>query len=299
MKTASPPSQSAPACSRQRRVVDGLERAGPARHRGEHLGERRAQQQPRLVAVAGRGDRARDVGGDVRRRRVARHEAAVGRRPRRDPVDAERAPVGAVAVPGDQVPAPPGVHEPVRLDEAAAACAVAAVVAEAQPLVVAARGRDRGQRPRGRRSGPDAGNGTVAAPIALTRRRSARGRTCSSLASARTEVSSIPVDADARRRAQADGDRDRLLVVEQQRRHRGAGAEPVAAGDAGRGVDRIAERAQPVDVAPDGARRRPRAARRARRPTSRARLQQREQRQQPGGGIEHGRRISPAIEDRN
>ena len=102
--------------------------------------------------------------------------------------------------------------------------------------------------------GPSTPNVEVASLSALTRRRSRSGRTCSSLVSARTDVSSIPAIQPGGRGPQADGDRDGLGVVEQQRRQLAAGAEPVAAGDAGRGLDRVAERAQLVDVAADRAR---------------------------------------------
>jgi hypothetical protein len=51
--------------------------------------------------------------------------------------------------------------------------------------------------------------------------------------------------------AQADRDGDRLLVVEQERRYRGPGAKPVAAGRARPRVHRVAEHAQALDVAPD------------------------------------------------
>ena len=61
----------------------------------------------------------------------------------------------------------------------------------------------------------------------------------------------MPVTDGPRRRPQADGDRDRLVVVEQQRRHRGAGAQPVAAGRPGQRLDRVAELAQALDVAAD------------------------------------------------
>ena len=65
----------------------------------------------------------------------------------------------------------------------------------------------------------------------------------------------MPADRARGRRTQADRDRDRLLVLEQQRRQRAAGPQLVAAGDAADGVDRVAELAQPVDVAAQGARR--------------------------------------------
>ena len=87
----------------------------------------------------------------------------------------------------------------------------------------------------------------------------------------------------------ADRDRDGLVVVEQQRRQRGAGAEPVAAGR-GRGVasHRIAEFAQPVDVVADGpgAHLEPSASSA---PVQLASgLQQGEQAQQAGRGVQHG-----------
>ena len=58
---------------------------------------------------------------------------------------------------------------------------------------------------------------------------------------------------------QADRERDGLVVVDHERREGGAGGELVAAGDAARRIDRVAEVAQPVDVAPQGARRDPEA----------------------------------------
>ena len=94
----------------------------------------------------------------------------------------------------------------------------------------------------------------VATLSALTRRRSRPGRTCSSLLSARTEVSSIPAMPARGRGPQPHRHGDRLGVVEQKGRQLAAGAQPVAAGDPGRGLDRIPEGAQFVDVAPDRAR---------------------------------------------
>ena len=49
-------------------------------------------------------------------RGLARGEPEARHRHVRDPVDAEGAPFGAVQVEGDQVPAPPGVDQPQRLD---------------------------------------------------------------------------------------------------------------------------------------------------------------------------------------
>ena len=54
-----------------------------------------------------------------------------------------------------------------------------------------------------------------------------------------------------RHRPQSDRDRDRLVVVEQERRHLRPGGKPVAALDADRALHRVAEVAQPVDIAAD------------------------------------------------
>jgi hypothetical protein len=59
------------------------------------------------------------------------------------------------------------------------------------------------------------------------------------------------VDGD--RGAQSEGDGGHLVRVEQQRWHRAAGREPVAAGPAGLGVDAVAELTQLGDVAARGA----------------------------------------------
>jgi hypothetical protein len=61
-------------------------------------------------------------------------------------------------------------------------------------------------------------------------------------------------DGARRRRAQADGDCHRLGIVEQQRRKLPAGAEAIPAGDAGRRLDRVPQRAELLDIAPDRAR---------------------------------------------
>ena len=74
----------------------------------------------------------------------------------------------------------------------------------------------------------------------------------------------MPVDRGARGGPQADRDRDRLVVVEQQRRHGRAGVQAVASGRAGDRVHRIAEVAQPLDVAADRAARHAEPLRRAR-----------------------------------
>ncbi|GAA3490313.1 hypothetical protein GCM10018987_43960 [Streptomyces cremeus] len=95
------------------------------------------------------------------------------------------------------------------------------------------------------------------------------------------------LDALAGRGAQADRDGDRLVVVEQQRRQPRAHAELVAAAGAGAGVDGVAEFAEPVDVAPHGARGDAEALRQAGSGPFAVGLEQREQTQQPGRGLQH------------
>ncbi len=98
------------------------------------------------------------------------------------------------------------------------------------------------------------GTSAVNACRALTRRRRRFGSTCSSLASARSDVSSIPPIAPPAADWQADRDRDRLVVVEQERRQDGTRFESIAADGAAGAMHRIAEGAQALDVVADGPR---------------------------------------------
>jgi hypothetical protein len=98
--------------------------------------------------------------------------------------------------------------------------------------------------------------------------------------------------AAARRGAHPDRDGDRLVVVEQQRRQPGARAEAVA-GHAARGVDRVAERAQLVDVPADGAHVDVEAlGELGARPLTR-RLQERQEAEQARGGLQHAPTLPP------
>ena len=228
-------------------------------------------------------------------RGVNRTPVAAGRLTRSS---AERAPVLAAAIPGDEVPAPPEVDQRVRLDVAARLGAVAAAVREPHALGVAARRGDRRQvlRIDGR-----------AADRRGDRRRPERGDAAAEVR--RQHLLELDQRADGglldaghrrpRRGAQPDRDGDRLLLVEQQRRHGGAGAQPVAAGRA-RSPTRRGSRARAGARRRGGscARRRP-AARPASRPASRG---------APGaarGGRGGGRRRWPCdrmvaeIEDRS
>ena len=216
------------------------------------LGGRRVQRDARLEARR----RGAQAGGDERRRVLggqrARLEATAGGRGPLEPVDAKRAPVRAVAVPGDEVPAPAEVDEAVRLDDAAALLRLAAAVGEAQPLAVAARAGDRRQglridhRPaRGQRREHRAER--VDAPAQVRRQH---------LLELDERADRGLLDARHGRAGggpQADRDRDRLVVVEQQRWHRRAGMQAVASGRSGDRIHRIAQVPQPLHVAADRA----------------------------------------------
>ena len=167
-----------------------------------------------------------------------------------------------------------------------AAGAVVAAIGEPQPLVVAARGRDHRER-----VGVDAGPGErirhgdrahrVHAPA------QPRGEDLLELRERTDRRLLEPADARVRRGAQADGDGDRLLLVEEQRRQRRARAEAVAARDARGRRDRIAEAAQAVDVAADGARADLQAVGEVGAGPLAARLQQRQEMEEAGGRLEH------------
>ncbi len=92
--------------------------------------------------------------------------------------------------------------------------------------------------------------------------------------------------------AQADGHGDRLFVVEEQRRHRGACGEPVAAGGAARGADGVAEVAQPLDVAADRAHADAEPCGQFRSGPLAGGLEQGEQSQETGGGVVHRSRVA-------
>ena len=87
----------------------------------------------------------RYVGGHVIRGQLARGETSPGRAQRTlDPVDPERPPVAAIDVPGQEVPAARGVHQAIRLDVASADASSPGVL-QAQPTLIPAGRRDRGQ----------------------------------------------------------------------------------------------------------------------------------------------------------
>jgi hypothetical protein len=184
-------------------------------------------------------------------RQGPRGEARAGRRPRLDPVDPEGAPGVPVRVPCHQVPAPPVVHQAVRLHRAPAGGPGMGPVVEPEPLVVPAGARDEGQYvrvdlgPAGRHGQCRRGEG--ADPVAQP-----RGKHLLQLGQRPHRGLLDPGDRAVRGGPQSDRNRCRLLVVEQQRGQGAARAEPVAAGHTGASLDRIAKRAQPGHVVADG-----------------------------------------------
>ena len=180
---------------------------------------------------------------------------------RREAVDAQGAPVLAVAVPGHEVPAPPPGDEVDRLDAPAGRGPVAGGVVDLEHAPVAARPAHDGEHRR------------------VDRRRDARRHDRhrhrrDPVPQARGQD---PFELDQRgerrlprarhpgpgRGPQRHRDRDGLVVVEQQRRQRGPGAEAVAAAGPEADLDRVVEPAELVDVPAHGAGGDPRAARRA------------------------------------
>ena len=129
--------------------------------------------------------------------------------------------------------------------------------------------------------------GTVTARRASTRRRSRGGITCTTFVSARTAGLLDARHRALRRRLHPDGQRDGLLVVDDERRQRGARGELVAALGAAVRVDRVAELAQPVDVAAQRARRHPQPVGQLRAGPEAVGLQQRQQPQRPRARVRH------------
>jgi hypothetical protein len=216
----------------------------------------------------------------------------------REPIDAEGAPVLAVAVPGDQIPAAAEVDERVRFDFAATVGALPASIGKAKAFGVAARGCDHRQMLR------------VDGRAADHRRDSRRAQGADATAKvSRQHMFELdqcphcglldPGHGRAGGGTEADRDRDRLVVVEQQRRHRRSGAKPVAAGGTGERLDRVAENAQPLDVSPDRpARHREPVGELGSQPVATC-LEQRQELQESTRGRGHGAFIIAEIEDRS
>lgn len=274
-------------------LVDRLQRSGGG---GDPL--RRGlgadvQGEPGLVAVGRRGDRPRGVAADIGIRWGARGEAGAGGRARVEAVHAVGAPVPAVDVPADEIPAPARVHQSVGLGRADAGGSVVGSVVEAQAQRVAAGGGDGGERAR-----VDGGAGVghrhrhrpqgvdpVAQPGRQYLFKLGQGPHRSLLDAG---------DRTAGGRAQAHRDRDGFVVVEQQRRQIRTGAQPVAGGARG-GLHGVAEAAQPVDVAAHGARSDLQSFGQFGAGPVTSGLQEREQSQQACGGFPHGSKSATVL----
>ncbi|GAA4339157.1 hypothetical protein GCM10023086_73980 [Streptomyces venetus] len=219
------------------------------------------------------------------------------RRPGRDAVGAEGAPVLPVQVPGDQVPAAFGAHQAVRFDAAAAEGAVVSAVLEAQPLGVPAEVGEFGQHGRvdGVGQGPAQhrhGEGVQGAHAAAQPVR----QHLFQFGEGPHRGLADALDALPGGRAQSDRHRHGLVVVQEQRRQFGSGAQLVAAARAGAGVDRVAESAQPVDVPAQGAGADAEPLRQVGTGPLAVGLEQGEQTQQAGRGLRHGASL-PALAD--
>ena len=92
-----------------------------------------------VMDVAYRLDPAADVRGQVVGRQGPRIEGVARRLGLAEPIDTERAPVLAIEVVGDEVPAARQRHQPVRLDVPMRCGGVGGGVVEPQPDAVAAR----------------------------------------------------------------------------------------------------------------------------------------------------------------
>jgi hypothetical protein len=234
-------------------LVDRREHAKPRPHaRGDAL-ERIAKQDTRPVRPRGRrqllGQKARDVA----LRRFAGHEPRSARTPHLQAIHAERPPVAPVDVPGDQIPATSPADDAVRLDDAPALDVGPIAVAEAQLLVLPARGGDRRQE-RSVDRGYAGGAGYRDDVQSLHPVAQARREDLLDLGHGPQRGFCDPADDPTRRGAQADRDGDGFVIVQQQRWQCGAGTKAVATG-ALRRVHRIPQVAQPLHVATD----RPRA----------------------------------------
>ena len=186
----------------------------------------------------------------------------------------------------------------MRLDLAPRLGAVAAGVGEAQAFGVPAAGGEDGQV-LGIDCRAAAGHRDHRLPERGDSAAKARGQHLLELHQRADRRLLDPGHRRLRRGPKPDRDRDRLVVVEQQRRHRGAGAQRVAAGGAGERLDRVAEVAEPLDVAADRAAGDLEPARQLGAGPVAPRLEQREQGEEAAGGLVHAGSILLDIEDRS
>ena len=225
----------------------------PLAERRAHRVERQVHDDVGLDGGAHPRPRHEDELLDLLRRQRPRLEEHAGVLDAADPVDAERAPVLALEIPAEQVPVPIRGREGVRLHAPARDLAGRRRVGEAHALVIAAGEREFAQDFGGDRfAGADAGRlhriGERGDPAAQ-----GSGQHLLELGERgqrRLGTADEPLGGG---HAQADRHGDGLLIGQQQRGHRAAGLEPVAARDARSRLDAVAEVAQPLDVAAHGA----------------------------------------------
>src|SRR5262249_13258287 len=91
-------------------------------------------------------DSPSDIRSQVLRRRLPRSETKSIDQPWLDAIDAKRAPILTVRVPGNQIPAASGIDESMRFHGAGARRAGIVPIAEAERFLIATGGRDRGER---------------------------------------------------------------------------------------------------------------------------------------------------------
>ncbi|GGX35687.1 hypothetical protein GCM10010297_66140 [Streptomyces malachitofuscus] len=266
-----------------------LERPRGGRDLLGRLLQRHQQADHRVCGVRAGGDAPGDIGGEVVGGRLAGDETRPVRRPGRDAVRAEGAPVLAVEIPGDQVPAALGTHQAVRFDGAPGGRAVVPPVLEAQPLGVPAEVSQLGQHRGvdGVRAGAAQhrhGEGVQGAHAAAQPVR----KHLFQLGEGPYGGLADALDALSGGGAQPDGDGHGLLVVQQQRRQFRARAQLVAAAGARTGVDGIAEFAEPVHVPAHGAGADPEPSGQIGAGPLAVGLEQGQQTQQTCRGLQHG-----------
>lgn len=208
-----------------------------------------------------------------------------------DPVHPEGPPVLPLQVVGDQVPPAPRAHQPVRLHQPPRLGPVPRPVGEPQPLRPGHRPGHHRQRPRvhARPVPPrqrDRGRLQRAHPVPQP-----RGQDLLQLRQGPYGGLLDPLDRVPGPRPQPHRDRHGLLVVEEQRRHRRPRHQPVPALGAQRGLHRVAELPQPLDVAPDRPCAHPEPlCQLAPGPFARG-LEEGQQGEQPCGGVGHESRL--------
>ncbi|GGO57881.1 hypothetical protein GCM10012286_75750 [Streptomyces lasiicapitis] len=274
----------------------GLQGAVRRRHPLGRLLQRVMEADGGPLRVRARGDAARDERRQVLGGRRTGLAARTVRGPRRDTVHAERTPVGAVQVPGDEVPAALGAHKPVRLHDAAALAAAVVPVVEAQPLRVPADGGEFGQH-----GGVDGG----LAARGVQHRHGERVQRADTAAQpagqhlfelAESPHRTLPDALDALPGGGPEPHRHghRLVVVKQQRRQLGPRPQLIAPARARTGVHGIPELAKPIDVPPHRTRRDPEPLREITTGPLPMGLQQGQQLEQPSGGLQHAPDSPPA-----